>query len=97
MRAKFITVRRGPNRTIVLVEVGKLFGPHFFVVMRLKVRHGRDAGGVDPMNVARVERTIEDMGFNVVLMEQRVGKSRAEASCPHDATDRPSPPGCGDL
>ena len=29
------------------------------------------------MNVARVERTIEDMGFNVVLMEQRVGKSRA--------------------
>ena len=45
--------------------------------MRLKVRHGRDAGGVDPMNLARVERTIEDMGFNVVLMEQRVGKSRA--------------------
>ena len=41
------------------------------------MRHGRDAGGVDPMNMARVEQTIEDMGFNVVLMEQRVGKSRA--------------------
>ena len=61
----------------MLVEVGKLFGPHFFVVMKTKVQHGRDAGGVDPMNVARVERAIEDMGFDVVLMERRVGKSRA--------------------
>ena len=67
----FTYVRAG-RRAVALLEVGKLYGPHFF----LQYGEPDSPKGSVMLDSADIERAVEALGFEVVQMERGGGRRR---------------------
>ncbi|WP_420634569.1 ribosome maturation factor RimP [Candidatus Palauibacter sp.] len=69
---------------MALLEVGKLYGPHFFVAVKVNRCLRRST----ILDAANIEQTVEALGFEVVQMERGGGRRRPLLRL---RIDRPAP------